>query len=236
MKKVISVLLSVIISFAFVSCGNDSKANEENNSDVSEENIQVDGFENALYEKVKNEILSWNEKDVYAISFFIESNGAYEYKGFENVSMWAISYNTESDCSGADELDEERWNYAFWRQDETMIIDVDVPNKYTDALFDWYAEHGIKNIGEENEDEMYDENMNYIGKGPSGHYELLQLASGVAKRLQDEGVIREHFGKDLPVIIHGLEYAWYDLEATEKANTKGQADIFFKAMKEIGFC
>ena len=27
-----------------------------------------------------------------------------------------------------------------------------------------------------------------------------------------------------------------DLEATEKANPNGQADTFFKAMKELGFC
>ncbi len=235
------VLLSAIICFTFVSCGNDNKLNEDisdsqNIVNNSKEIVEVDNFEEALYEKVKSEILKWNEKDIYAISFFVESNGAYEYKGFENVTMWAISYNTEDDCDGAGELDEERWNYAFWRQNETMIIDVDMPNKYTDALFDWYAENNITNIGEENEAEMYDKDMNYIGKGPVGHYELLQLASGVAEKLQEDGVIKQHFGKDIPIIIHGLEYAWYDLEATEKANTNGQADVFLKAMKELGFC
>ena len=117
-----------------------------------------------------------------------------------------------------------------------MIIDVDTPNVYTDALFEWYAKKGITNIGEENDDDVYDENMNYIGKGPVGHYELLQIATGVAERLQKEGVIKEHFGKELPIIIHGLEYAWYDLEATQKANPDGQADTFLKAMKELGFC
>lgn len=215
---------------------NVNTSNNKTNVDNSEEVIEVENLENALYDKVKSEILKWDEEDIYAISFFVESNGAYEYNGFENVSMWAISYNTEDDCDGADELDEERWNYAFWRQNETMIIDVDTPNKYTDALFDWYAEQGITNIGEENEDEMYDEHFAYIGKGPAGHYELLQLASGIAKRLQEDGTIKEHFGKELPIIIHGLEYAWFDIEATEKANPNGQADTFLKAMKELGFC
>ncbi len=196
----------------------------------------MENLENALYDKVKSEILKWNEEDIYAISFFVESNECYEYNGFENVSMWAISYNTEDDCDGADELDEERWNYAFWRQNITMIIDVDTPNKYPDALFDWYAEQGVTKIGEENEDDVYDENIAYIGKGPVGHYELLQIASGVAKRLQEDGTIKERFGKELPIIIHGLEYAWFDLEATEKANPNGQADTFFKAMEELGFC
>lgn len=239
-KRLFVIVISIVMVFALASCAN-VKSDIDISNDVTdtynpEEDIEVEGFEKALYEKVKNEILSWNEDDIYAISFFVDSNGAYEYKGYENVSMWAISYNTEEDCDGADELDEERWNYAFWRQDETMIIDVDAPNKYTDALFEWYEEHSIKNIGEENEDEMYDEDMNYIGKGPAGHYELLQLASSVAEKLQKEGIIKEHFGKEIPVIIHGLEYAWYDLEATAKANPDGQADTFFKAMKEIGFC
>ena len=239
-KRLFVIVISIVIVLALVSCDNEKSdidtSNAVTDANNQEEDIEVDNLENVLYEKVKNEILSWNEEDIYAISFFIESNGAYEYKGFENVSMWAISYNTEEDCDGADELDEERWNYAFWRQDETMIIDVDAPNKYTDALFEWYEDHGITNIGEENEDEMYDENCAYIGKGPAGHYELLQLASGVAKRLQEEEIIKGHFGKEVPIIIHGLEYAWYDLEATEKANPNGQADVFINAMKELGFC
>lgn len=193
-------------------------------------------FTTALYDKVKSEILKWNEDGIYAISFFINANESNEYNGFENVSSWAISYNTEKDCNGADELDEERWNYAFWRQDETMIIDTDEPDVFTEKLFDWYAENGITNIGEENEDEMYDEDCNYIGKGPSGHYELLQLASEVARKLQEDGVIKEHFGKEIPVIIHGLEYAWYDIEATKNANPDGEADTFIKAMEKLGFC
>lgn len=235
-KRVIALVLSFIICCTFISCSNVNISNDKTNIDNSQEVIEVENFENALYDKVKSEILKWDDEDIYAISFFVESNESYEYNGFENVSMWAISYNTEDDCDGADELDEERWNYAFWRQNETMIIDIDTPNKYTDALFDWYAEQGITNIGEENEDEMYDENCAYIGKGPAGHYELLQLASGVAKKLQEDGTIKAHFGKELPIIIHGLEYAWFDIEATENANPNGQADTFLKAMEELGFC
>lgn len=206
------------------------------NENCSEEKTIMTDIEKAFYDKVKTEILKWNEDDIYAISFFVYSNETYQYKNFDNVSMWAISYNTEDDCDGAGELDEERWNYAFWRQDETPIIDIDSPNKYTEMLFDWYAEKGITNIGEENEDEMYDEDCNYIGRGPVGHYELLEIASDVARKLHEDGVIKEHFGKELPVIVHGLEYAWYDIEATKKANPNGEADTFLDAMDDLGFC
>lgn len=186
-----------------------------------------------IYTKVKSIIDTWSEPDIYAISFFVYSNESYEYENFSNVSSFAISYNTESDCDGAGMYDEERWNYAFWRQDENPIIDPDEPNELTALLFEWYKENGITNIGEEDED-CYDENFNYIGKGPVGHYELLQIVAEVAKKLQAEGYIEAHFRKKLPIIIHGLEYAWYDIEATQKANMSGEADTFMTAMKELG--
>ena len=187
-------------------------------------------IEKILYDKVKSEISKWNEDDIYAISFFIYSNEANEYKGFKNVSTWAISYNTESDCKGAGPNDEERWNYAFWRQDETPIIDIDEPNECTDALYKWYAEQGIDNIGYEDTENQYDEHYNYIGKGPVGHYELLEIAANIAKKLQREGFIFNHFKNPIPIIIHGLEYAWYDIEATKNANPYGEADDFLKNM------
>ncbi len=186
-----------------------------------------------MYEKVKSIIETWSEDDIYAISFFVNSNESYEYKDFSNVSYFAISYNTESDCDGAKQYAEERWNYAFWRQDEIPVIDPFEPDELTDQLFKWYEENGITNIGYEDEN-CYDSSFNYIGKGPVGHYELLTIVSEVAKRLQEEGYIENHFEKKLPIIVHGLEYAWFDIEATQKANPNGEADTFLKAMKKIG--
>ena len=111
-KRLFVIVISIVMVFALASCAKVKSdidiSNDVIDSNNPEEDIEVEGFEKALYEKVKNEILSWNEDDIYAISFFVDSNGAYEYKGYENVSMWAISYNTEEDCDGADELDEER--------------------------------------------------------------------------------------------------------------------------------
>ena len=149
------------------------------------------------------------------------------------VVNFSISYNTESDCPEAGEYDEERWNYAFWRQNEVPIIYTDERNPLTDLLFEWYKECGLENIGFESDD-VYDENCNYIGKGPVGHYELLSVVSEIASELQNEGFITNKFGKKLPLIIHGLEYAWFDIEATKRGNPNGEADTFLKACKELG--
>ena len=186
-----------------------------------------------LLSRIKQIIDQWPVEDQYAISFFVYTNEAYEYGDYSNVPYFAISYNTDSQCDTDDPYGEERWNYAFWRQDETPIIDPDEEPEMTALLFDWYKENGITDIGKEDAD-CYDSNFNYIGKGPVGHYELLQIIAEVAIKLQSEGYVEQHIGKDIPIIIHGLEYAWYDIEATKKANPHGEADTFIKAMKELG--
>lgn len=194
---------------------------DEQNDENTKEKIELTELENTLYNKIKSEIQTWNEPDIYAISFFVYSNEAYTYRGFDNVTEWSISYNTEADCNGAGQFDEERWNFAFWRQNETPIFYTDSPNELTDMLFDWYEQEGITNIGEENRDDVC----------PVGCYEVLQMAANVAKKLHADGIIKEQFGKDIPIIVHELEY--YDLisEITKEANPDGQANIFLRALE-----
>lgn len=180
-----------------------------------------------LTDKVKSIIDNWDADDIYAISFFVESNENNTYNDYKNVSEFAVSYNTESECEGSGLYDEEMWNYAFWLQNETYVIDTSNDNEETRKLYDWYTEQNITDIGREDED-CYDENMCYIGKGPVGHYELLMLAAEVARSLQSEGYIKRLFKKDVPIIVHGLEYAWYDIEATKLANPNNEAADFLK--------
>lgn len=191
----------------------------------------IDIFE-IIYKRIKDIITDWEDNGIYAISFFVYSNEDFQYRGFDKVSSLSVSYNTEEFCDGAGKYDEERWNYAFWSQDETPVIEPFEQNETTDALFDWYEENCITEIGYEPEEDEYDENDEYIGKGPVGHYELVNIAAEVAKRLQSEGFIKNKFGKSIPIIVHGLEYLWYDIEATEKANPNNEAKDFLIAYKK----
>ena len=187
-----------------------------------------------LDSKLRDIISSWNEDGIYAVSFFVYSNEAYEYNGYSNITKFSVSYNTESDCGNAGELSEERWSYAFWRQNETEVIGVDDGNEGIEILFDWYKEKGISNIGFEDQSKCYDDDMRYVGKGPVGYYELLSEVASVARKLQESGFIKEKFGVSIPIIIHDLEYSWYIVEANKKANPNGEADAFFAAMKSLG--
>lgn len=187
-----------------------------------------------LHNRLREILSAWTEEGIYAISFFVYANEAFEYKGYSNVTEFCVSYNTENDCKDAEELSEERWNYAFWRQNEIPIIQADDQDEGMQILFAWYQEKNIQNIGYEDYNACYDEQMRYIGKGPAGYYELLSEVTAVAKELQESGFIEEQFGAPIPILIHDLEYPWYVIEACEKANPKGQADQFLEAMKALG--
>ena len=186
-----------------------------------------------LEKKSRNIISSWKENGIYAISFFIHSEELYEYGGFCNLTEFSVGYNTENDCIGASELSEERWNYAFWRQNETPIIEVSEDNEGLKVLLDWYRDKGINNVGYEDYSSCYDSKMRYIGKGPVGYYELLLEISAVAAKLQESGFVKEKFGVPIPIIIHDLEYPWYIIEANKKANPNGEADMFLTAINGL---
>ncbi len=183
-----------------------------------------------LLNRIKQIINQWPAEDQYAISFFVYTNESYEYGDYTNVPYFAISYNTESQCATDDPCGEERWNYAFWPQNGTAIIDTYRLTPETEQLFAWYRDIGLTEIGFEDPEAMYDQHMNYIGKGPVGLPELLDVITDIARELQQSGYIEEKFGQKLPIIIHDLEYAWYMIEATQKANADGEADDFIEAM------
>ena len=179
-------------------------------------------------------ISAWDADDVYAVSFFVYSNESYEYRGYSNVTEFSVGYNTERDCQNADLLSEERWNFAYWSRNNTPIIEADDENEGMSILFDWYRENGIVNIGFEDYASCFDSEMRYVGKGPVGYYELLSEITAVAKELQESGFIKDKFSAPIPIIIHDLEYSWYAMEATLRANQNGEADIFLSAMKKLG--
>lgn len=165
-------------------------------------------LENYLYNKVMPIINSWEQEDIYAISFLVYSNQANNYKGICGFPEFSIGYCTEKECNFAPPLSEERWNLTCCRQGEYTIIGPDDDDEGANNLLCWYKDNAIDDIGHEDEETMYDDNMNYIGKGPGGYYDLLLVVSNVARRLQLEGNISKHFGF-IPIIVHDLDFSWY---------------------------
>ena len=46
-------------------------------------------------------------------------------KNIENFPEFSIGYNTEGFCEKAPKISEERWNYAFWSQNNQVILSAD---------------------------------------------------------------------------------------------------------------
>lgn len=173
-------------------------------------------LEKYLYDVIRPIFDGWNEDGIYAVSFFVCSNELHEYRGFSNVTNFSVSYNTETDCRGAGRHSEARWNYAFWRQNDTPIFDSYSGTPETDVLFDWYAQQGITNIGYETGDM----------EAPVGFQELTDVLSRVARRFQEEGYFVKKFGRPIPILIHDLEYIPCTFDATAYANPNGEAADF----------
>ena len=93
-----------------------------------------------------------------------------------------------------------------------MIIYFDEPNEVADELFEWYAEKGVTDFGEDVD--VYNENNEYIGEEPAGRYELLQLAASFAEncteRAQEKSTCEcKCFFQLYSPVASGIAAQWY---------------------------
>lgn len=205
--------------------------------------IQTSEFRGMLRSRILEILDSWPAADQYAIMFFINPNEANEYRGYSNLSEFAMVYKCDSDLGpgsilslGASDEDEEKWNPAFWEYDlREWIIGYDEPDSMTAALIDWYESIGVQNIGFEDTDSIYNEKWEYIGRGPNGHMELLQLAADIAAEFQREGILEKKLGRRIPIILADYEFTWYMIKATAAANPNGEADEYIGACLRGGY-
>ena len=121
-----------------------------------------------LYNEIKNYLKSI-AKDTYVISIFINFNECNVYDNIENFPNVSIFSNTLSDIEDCND-EEEKWNMAFWGCNDEIYLIAD--DKSAKLLVDWYAENDVDNIGYEDDEQDYDDELNYIGNGPNGCKEL----------------------------------------------------------------
>lgn len=168
-----------------------------------------------LKEKMEQAINSWNTKDIYALSLFLQDEEDDPLK-----PTITFGYNTEEQyqksLSETDEL-EARWNFAFWLQNSEFIFgegDTAIDIKQ------WMDTHGFLAYGDDLSDEQYEELTNqFVG-------ELIDLV----KNFHEEGILTRKFGQELPIIIHELEYYDEIAEQNKKANGAYLPDEF------VAFC
>ena len=178
-------------------------------------------FRELLYTRIKEEISRCSAEGVYAVYFGVRTDGI-----DGNKPHFDIGFGVEGKRGNV-----PKWCLAELCENKTEITaDPDIAS----ALEEWLHSQGVENIGSENLEDEYDEFMMYVGKGPEGKYQLIGLCTDIAKQLFAEGVIREKFGRDIPVIFDDTELCWYHLEATENANPEGLADEFLRINAAAG--
>ncbi len=174
-------------------------------------------LEKHLHDRITEIFSPWDDAGIYAVSFFIDANSANCCRGLSNLTSLSVSYNTEDDCGHAPADSERRWNYAYWRQNETSVFCCQTDPEGYDLLLDWYEQQGLENIGGNSSDP----------NGPVGFSQLAEVLGRVARRFYDEGYFVKKLGHPVPILIHDLEYACpCTAEATAYANPNGEAADF----------
>lgn len=209
---------------------------------VGRKEVATMEFKSMLRTRIREVLDAWPAKDQYAIMFFVYPNESYEYRGYSNIPEFLMLYRCESDLENSDDPflaaasdTEKRWNPACWDPDmQAPVIHFDDPNPFADALIDWYEALGVQEIGDEDSDAAYDSHMMYIGKGPNGLQELLQVVTELAAELQTDGTIEAKFGKRIPILIADFEFTWYMVKATIAANPNGEANEYVNACVREG--
>ena len=186
-----------------------------------------------LQKRIVDALNAIEERDVYALSLFtamseVEIPGEKDILALPEVK---VGYNTESECDGAEPDAEERWNSAFWQPNEMTVLS-STDEEDTETMIGWYRSLGISPVGYEDEATMYDEDMRYIGKGPSGLAEILAVLSEIVAELHRSGYIREKFG-EIPVILCDPEYSPYMIQATMEANPAFTTENFKEYVSSI---
>ncbi|GMQ57254.1 hypothetical protein AN1V17_16490 [Vallitalea sediminicola] len=187
-------------------------------------------FDEYIFNKVKDEIDSWNDsliEDIYVISFCIENiNDDYR------LPTVTLGYNTISNVKevkvSAGDFEEARWNYAFWLQNRELVIG-DIYNEINDAdkVRGWIKEQGLYFTDEE-ESKDFDR---IVELGEKIIIEFVDIIISVVQKLHSENVIKDKFKRDIPLIIHELEYYDEIAEQNIKANPNDVINEFVEWVK-----
>lgn len=143
------------------------------------------------------EIQKWENEDIYAISLYVNDE---EDDPLRPTVM--LGYNTEKQVmervQDASDEQEARWNYAFWLQNEELYWGVGESEEYVKK---WISENNLM----DREDEVTEA--------------FIKLLIDIVRDIHALGILRDKFGKEIPILIHELEY--YDKIGEQNIQANG---------------
>lgn len=169
---------------------------------------------------IEDTIASWEEPDIYALSLFVYDDGDNPCK-----PTVILGYNTESEyrknISIADSEQEARWNYIFWLQNNELSFGTD---DTAQIVRQWIISCGYPY--DEDADSSDTERYSSITTA------FTELLVDIVHNLHSSGFIEKTFGKDIPVLIHNLDYNSKTAEINMFANCSDSIRDFVKFCKE----
>ncbi|MDF2699193.1 MAG: hypothetical protein K0Q49_749 [Haloplasmataceae bacterium] len=153
-----------------------------------------------LYESLKNKILDFKDGiDIYVISLYV-----YDRDGDPRYKTVTLGYNTnkhfKKSIKDAFDEAEAKWNYAYYLQNEELVIGVNETEKA--MITNWIKDNNLyfsdQKLVENHEKAMI------IGEEITKQF--VKVLIDVVKRLHQEGIIKQKFIIEIPIIIHELEY------------------------------
>lgn len=170
-----------------------------------------------LQSEIKKCISSWDKSDIYVISLFV-------YNEDDNPCKPTVTlgYNTytkfKSEIEYAWNEQEAKWNYACWLQNKELEFGT---GDSKEIVKKWMNDHGFPYISTEEiyqHDDFCEDEFYYITQA------FVNVLIEIVQELHKSGFIKEQFGKEIPILIHELEYYDEIAEQNLKANPPELSD------------
>ncbi|MFZ5826140.1 MAG: hypothetical protein ACOY94_17730 [Bacillota bacterium] len=205
----------------------------------------MESYEAYLYRRLAEGLLLFERPhlhEIYVVSLYIDFDA-----GPHHMKVW-LYYNTRSHLQSVieqgEEPEEARWNFALWEQDYITAVGLTAEECQNLAdeqsrflLAAWLKEQGLYRTDREIEAMLQSGDPDlYIDWDEQVRERLLDLVVGVARQLQETGVVLAKFGRSIPLLVHEWDYNPWTLEATRCANPEGLAAAFEEWLLGEGRC
>lgn len=168
-------------------------------------------------------IEKWTDTDIYAISLYV-------YDDCDNPCKPTVTlgYNMEKQIEkvlkrASGEV-EARWNYAFWLQNDFFCFGI---GETADIVKNWINENHLPYY--DDDDPAWD-NEDAEDETEKITQAFVNELICIVKEIHEQKILTQKFGKEIPIIIHELEYYDEIAEQNIKANGKELVEDF------VNFC
>jgi len=226
-----AIIEEIMIKFGLGSDKNKRPNNVEKPVDTI---IEKKKFTDAAYNKLKAALSEINKdikKDIYALSFYFNDKEDLRYP------LILVSYNTitnyKEKIPKASDDKEAKWNFAFWPQNFIEQIgggNDELLKKWFENTVYYYSQKEHIDAFETDNEEAFED---CLEKGNDFCCDFLEEIISMTKQLFDDAVIKAAFGKNIPILIHELEYYDDTLDWSLKSNPQGLVDEFSEWVKSL---